>query len=100
MGASPNASNARVFVFPAPNVEYENAVFAFLALEGVIACCQKMGDVDDTHRIRAFDDETLASSQSTQRLAGPQHRQRAMQAAQIENLRRHCEGARACHKTI
>jgi hypothetical protein len=71
--------------FPAPDMEYVKPVHGFLALQSVTVLAQKMRNIYDTERIGAFNGETAALRELPQRFARPQHRQRAVQAAQIEN---------------
>jgi hypothetical protein len=69
-------------------MEYKEAIRYLLALQRVAVLIQKLRNVDDGERVSASDNPMIASRELSQHLAGPQDRQRTVQAAQIERHRR------------
>jgi len=65
-------------------MEYEKPI-RFLAMEQSITCLvQQVRNVEDAERIGAFNNKTLATSQFSQHLAGPQRRQGTGEATQVK----------------
>jgi hypothetical protein len=69
------------------DMKYKEAIAPLLVFQRVAGLAQKMRNVDDGKQIAAFDDQALAVGQPPEHLAGAQHRQRAIQTAQIEKRR-------------
>jgi hypothetical protein len=72
--------------FP-PNVENVESIRRVLALQRVARLAHEMRNIDDGKWIGALDDEKVSGRELTQRFAGPQRRQRALQSTQIERGR-------------
>jgi hypothetical protein len=60
-----------------------------LCFQNVAGLSEQGWNVDGREWVGAGHDQDVAGLQPGQRLAGPQHRQRALEAAQIERLFRH-----------
>jgi hypothetical protein len=71
-----------------PDVKDIDTVTVHAAFELVSRLMDEMRDVDERHRIGAFDNEQSARLQPPQNLAGMQYRQWAFQASKIERLHR------------
>ena len=58
-------------------------------LERIAGLIEEVRDVDRGERIGAFDDQNVAWREAAERLADPERRQRAFEAAQIEDFLGH-----------
>src|ERR1043166_5912642 len=56
-----------------------------VAFQHVAGLAQQVGDIDGGERIGALDHEPIARREALERLAGFQRRQRALQAAHVED---------------
>src|SRR5262249_53105312 len=74
------------------DAEGGGAFLAMLAFQHVAGLGEQGGNVDRCQRVGAGDEQNVSSLHSGQRLAGPQHRQRALEAAQIKGLFGHRPG--------
>ena len=60
-----------------------------LCFQDVAGLCKQGWNVDGGERVGAGHDQNIPGPHPRQRLAGPQYRQRTLEAAQIEGLFRH-----------
>lgn len=74
--------------FATLDMKYKEAIRYLLTLQRVAGLMQRIRNFDAGERISASDNPTIASRELSQHLAGPQDRQRTVQAAQIERHRR------------
>jgi hypothetical protein len=70
---------------PLADAEYQHVIAAGLVLERVAGFAHQVGDVDFGQRIGALDHQDGAGRQARQGLAGAQRRQRALEAAQVDD---------------